>query len=399
VTTQLTEIGTLFTWNSKDDKIRCQNDVEILIDNGRIIEIDTSTKKGDNVICCNHKLVTPGFVDSHTHPIFLQGREKEYAQRLAGESYQDIAIKGGGIQSSIDGVRNSTKNELIKEVLPRMDRFLQSGTTTIEAKSGYGLTTKSELLSLDVINSVSKLHEIDIVPTFMGAHAFPPEFQDDHEGYVDVVCKEMIPAVSEQGIAKYCDVFCEKDYFNQNQTIKILRTAKDNGLKLRLHADEFQDSNAAEVAAGLKCASADHLMAISESGILALAEKNITGTLLPGTTFFLGSTSYAPARKMIEFGVPIALATDFNPGSSHLQSMPFILNLACLFLHMSIEESIIASTWQGAVSLNCHQDVGSIELEKKADLIVWDVENPIEIVYNCPGAKINHVLKNGNKIF
>tara|TARA_B100000315_G_scaffold215180_1_gene214292 strand:- start:767 stop:1468 length:702 start_codon:yes stop_codon:yes gene_type:complete len=233
----------------------------------------------------------------------------------------------------------------------------------------------------------------------MGAHAFPPEYSRNHDTYVDLICDEMIPAVAEQGIAKYCDVFCEEGYFNLEQTSRVLSTGRKYGLIPRIHADEFRDSGAAKLAAELECVSADHLMAVSENGIRALYDNNVTGTLLPGTTFFLGSKKYAPARKMIETGVPVALATDFNPGSSHIQSMSYILVLACLYLHMTIEEAMIASTWQGAVSLGIEDQVGSIEIGKKADIIVWDVKKPIDIIYSCPGAKIRHVFKNGFQIF
>ncbi|MDP6684378.1 MAG: imidazolonepropionase [Candidatus Marinimicrobia bacterium] len=397
--THLTNIGCLFTWDSQNKCVQTQIDGEILMEDGIILGIGSSTENGDVLIDCEQKLVTPGFVDSHTHPVFFHGREEEYSQRLSGMSYQEIAEKGGGIQSSINGVRNASIDELVEQVRLRMDRFLQNGTTTIEAKSGYGLSTESELKSLEVINRVSENHHIDIIPTFMGAHAFPPEYSGNHDSYVDLICDEMIPAVAEQGITKYCDVFCEKGYFDLDQTSKILSTGKEVGLIPRIHADEFQDSGAAELAAELDCVSADHLMAVSENGIRALAEKNVTGTLLPGTTFFLGSHQYAPARRMLDEGVFIALATDFNPGSSHIQSMPFMLVLACLYLHMSIEEALIASTWQGAVSLGVEDKVGSIEIGKQADIIIWDMEKPIDVVYSCPGAKIKHVFKKGYQIF
>ena len=399
MTTHLKNVGCLFTWDSIKKCIHHQYNIEILIEDGIIIDMGPSIEKGIHSIDCNYKLVTPGFIDSHTHPVFFQGREEEYAQRISGISYQEISDKGGGIQSSIEGVRNATIDALVDKVHLRMDRFLQNGTTTVEAKTGYGLSTESELKSLEVIQRVSQNHSIDIIPTFMGAHAFPPEYSGNHDAYVDLICNEMIPAVSEQGIAKYCDVFCEEGYFDLDQTSRILNTGKKYDLIPRIHADEFRDSGAAELAAELECVSADHLMAVNGKGIQVLSEKNVTGTLLPGTTFFLGSHQYAPARKMIEAGVPIALATDFNPGSSHLQSMSFILVLACLYLHMTIEEAMIASTWQGAVSLGLENQVGSIEIGKKADIIVWDVEKPIDVVYFCPGANIRHVIKNGMQIF
>tara|TARA_B100001013_G_C24615597_1_gene445042 strand:- start:700 stop:1887 length:1188 start_codon:yes stop_codon:yes gene_type:complete len=395
----LKNVGCLFTWDSIKKCIHHQYNIEILIEDGIIIDMGPSIEKGNHSIDCNYKLVTPGFIDSHTHPVFFQGREEEYAQRLSGISYQEIAKKGGGILSSVEGVRNATIDTLVDKLNLRMDRFLQNGTTTVEAKSGYGLSTDSELKSLEVIQKVSQNHSIDIIPTFMGAHAFPPEYSGNHDAYVDLICNEMIPAVSEQGIAKYCDVFCEEGYFDLDQTSRILKTGKNYDLIPRIHADEFRDSGAAELAAELECVSADHLMAVNGKGIQVLSEKNVTGTLLPGTTFFLGSHQYAPARRMIEAGVPVALASDYNPGSSHIQSMSFILVLACLHLHMSIEEAMIASTWQGAVSLGLENQVGSIEIGKKADIIVWDVEKPIDVVYSCPGANIRHVIKNGMQIF
>ena len=399
MTTHLKNVGCLFTWDSIKKCIHHQYNIEILIEDGIIIDMGPSIEKGNHSIDCNYKLVTPGFIDSHTHPVYFQGREEEYAQRLSGISYQEIAKKGGGILSSVEGVRNATIDTLVDKLNLRMDRFLQNGTTTIEAKSGYGLSTDSELKSLEVIQKVSQNHSIDIIPTFMGAHAFPPEYSGNHDAYVDLICNEMIPAVSEQGIAKYCDVFCEEGYFDLDQTSRILKTGKNYDLIPRIHADEFRDSGAAELAAELECVSADHLMAVNGKGIQVLSEKNVTGTLLPGTTFFLGSHQYAPARRMIEAGVPVALASDYNPGSSHIQSMSFILVLACLHLHMSIEEAMIASTWQGAVSLGLENQVGSIEIGKKADIIVWDVEKPIDVVYFCPGANIRHVIKNGMQIF
>ena len=399
MTTHLKNVGCLFTWDSIKKCIHHQYNIEILIEDGIIIDMGPSIEKGNHSIDCNYKLVTPGFIDSHTHPVFFQGREEEYAQRLSGISYQEIAKKGGGIQSSVEGVRNATIDTLVDKLNLRMDRFLQYGTTTVEAKSGYGLSTDSELKSLEVIQRVSQNHSIDIIPTFMGAHAFPPEYSGNHDAYVDLICNEMIPAVSKQGIAKYCDVFCEEGYFDLDQTSRILNTGKKYDLIPRIHADEFRDSGAAELAAELECVSADHLMAVNGKGIQVLSDKNVIGTLLPGTTFFLGSHQYAPARRMIEAGVPVALASDYNPGSSHIQSMSFILVLACLHLHMSIEEAMIASTWQGAVSLGLENQVGSIEIGKKADIIVWDVEKPIDVVYFCPGANIRHVIKNGMQIF
>ena len=233
----------------------------------------------------------------------------------------------------------------------------------------------------------------------MGAHAFPNEYKDDHLGYVELICKEMIPAVSEQGIAKFNDVFCEKDYFSINESRQILECGIKYGLKPRMHADEFVDSGAAELAGEIGAFSADHLMAVSEEGIKALADNNVIATLLPGTTFFLGKSNYAPARKLIDAGITIALATDYNPGSSHIQSMPFIISLACLFLGLTVEEAFSAATYNAAQTLGLHNEVGSIELGKKADLIIWDLDSLIDIPYYISNHPIQKVLKNGEVVF
>ena len=290
----LKNIGQLTSYNPDSGEVETISNTSLTIDGDRIAE-----NSNGEAIDCGGSLVTPGFVDPHTHSVFLDSREEEFALRLAGISYEEIAAQGGGINASINGVRNASKDELIERVSKRMDRFLKLGTTTVECKSGYGLDTKSELKSLQVIHEVNESHEIDIIPTFLGAHAFPPEFADDHEGYVDLLCAEMIPAVAEQGIAVFCDVFCENGYFNVDQSRRIFETAKNQGLTPRLHADEFEDSGAAELAAEVGAVSADHLMAVSDAGIQKMAENGVTATLLPGTTFFLGKDTYAPARKLL----------------------------------------------------------------------------------------------------
>jgi len=394
-TIKLTNIGEIATHNSDTETIDYIKNRDILIKDGLIDKIELNISGGYEIFDCQNRLITPGFVDSHTHPVFLNGREEEFGLRLQGATYQEIAEKGGGINRSLNGVRNATVEELIEAVTKRMDRFIKLGTTTIEAKSGYGLDVESELKSLEALNIVNKNHAIDIIPTFLGAHAIPPEYKSNLDGYIDLLCNEMIPAVAEQGIAKYCDVFCENGYFNVIQSRRILETAKQYGLISRLHADEFEDSGAAELAAELGAVSADHLMAVSDVGIAKMAEANITATLLPGTTFFLGSTNYAPVKKLIDAGVKIALATDYNPGSCHIQSMPFIISLACIYMGMSAEEALLAATYNSAKTLQLDKEVGSIEVGKKADLIIWDLEKLIEIPYNVTDVPIVKVLKNG----
>ena len=394
----LTNIGLLATYNSKNSAIERTHDCTISIDDGIITDINGANISRNESIDCNGRLVTPGFVDAHTHPVFIHGRENEFMQRLAGVSYQEIAKQGGGINTSIKAVRNATEIELYDRVIKRMDKFIEMGTTTLEAKSGYGLDTESELKSLRVLDHVNSAHAIDIVPTFLGAHAIPPVFNDDPKGYITLLCKEMLPAVAEQGIAKFCDVFCEEGYFNVNDSRIILQTAAQYSLIPRLHADEFTDSGAAGLAAEIGAISADHLMKVSDQGIKEMARAGVTAILLPGTTFFLGDHLYAPARKMINAGIDIALATDFNPGSCHIQSMPFIISLACLYLGLTIDEALKAATWTGACTLNIEENVGSIEVGKKADLIIWDLNTPEEIPYNLTSVPIQNVIKNGSLV-
>ena len=391
----LKNIGCLVTANA--DGLASFENTSILIENGKIAAIGEG--QSENAIDCGGKMVTCGFVDSHTHPVFLDNRDEEYAMRLAGVTYEKIAEKGGGIVSSVEGVRNASEDELIDKVSQRMDRFIAGGTTTIEAKSGYGLDTESELKSLSVIHKVHKSHALDLIPTFMGGHAFPQEFADDHDGYVNLICNEMIPAVAAQGIAVFNDVFCEEGYFTVAQSKRILETGKKYGLKPRLHADEFVDSGASELAGEVGAISADHLMAVSADGINALVENNVISTLLPGTTFFLGKSTYAPARELINSGITLSLATDFNPGSCYIQSMPFIMTLACMHLGMTVEESFQAVTYYSAKALELEDKIGSIEVGKSADLIVWGISSLLDIPYYVSNHPIRYVMKNGEVVF
>ncbi len=355
--TILTNIGCLVTANA--DGVESLENTSILIENGKIIAI--SEGESENSIDCGGKMVTCGFVDSHTHPVFLNNRHEEYAMRLDGASYEEIAAMGGGIVSSVKGVRNASEDELIDKVSQRMDRFIASGTTTIEAKSGYGLDLESELKSLSVIDKVHETHTIDLIPTFMGGHAFPPEFANDHDGFVDLICEEILPAVQAQGIAVFNDVFCENGYFTVAQSRRILEAGKKYGLKPRLHADEFSDSGAAELAGEVGAISADHLMAVSADGIKALVEN--------------------------------------NPGSCHIQSMPFIMTLACMHLRMTIEEAFQAATYHGAMALELGGEIGSIEVGKKADIIIWGIESLMDIPYYVLNHPIQYVIKNGEVVF
>ncbi len=394
----LKNIGILSTYNSATDSFNSLKNCSIDIEDKIVANIGSSNNNGDFIIDCNQKLVTPGFVDAHTHPVFTNGREKEFTQRVSGKSYEEISLSGGGINSSIKGVRESNETELLDIVMGRMDEFLSLGTTTIEAKTGYGLDTESELKSLRVLDNVHNNHQIDIFPTFLGAHSIPDEFNGDADAYVDLICNEMIPAVSKQGIAKFCDVFCEVGYFDLLQSSKILKTAMKYNLTPRIHSDEFSNIGGTKLATEVQAVSADHLMEISDDDIDLLTNSDTIAILLPGTTFFLGKEKYAPARKLIDRGVHIAIASDFNPGSCHIKSMPFIIGLSCIYLGLSIEEALKAATWSGACALNEQERIGSIEVGKQADLIIWDLDKIEQIPYNLTSAPIKNVIKAGEPL-
>ena len=395
---QLKNIGILSTYNSVTGSFDSVKNCTIDIENEIVIGIGKNNYNGDSIIDCNQKLVTPGFVDAHTHPVFKNGREKEFTQRISGKSYEEISANGGGINSSIIGVREISETELLDIVINRMDEFLSLGTTTIEAKTGYGLDTESELKSLRVLDHVHNNHKIDIFPTFLGAHSVPDEFNGDANAYVDLLCNEMIPAVSEQGIAKFCDVFCEVGYFDLLQSSKVLKTAIKYNLVPRIHTDEFSNIGGSKLASEVKAISADHLMEISDEDINFLSNSDTIAILLPGTTFFLGKEKYAPARKLIDRGVHIAVASDFNPGSCHIKSMPFIIGLSCIYLGLSIEEALKAATWSGACAINEQERIGSIEIGKQADLIIWDLDTIEQIPYNLTSTPIRNVIKAGEPL-
>ena len=393
--TKITNIGSIVTWSPEEDKLLILSKVEILVEDSTIIQISNTVGKAEEEIDADGALITPGFVDSHTHPIFSGNRAYEFGMRVSGNSYEEIASKGGGIISSINGVRNSSEDQLFEECLERVNFFLVHGTTTIEAKSGYGLTVEDELKSLRVIKRLNQASPLDIIPTFMGAHAFPPEFKNDNQGYVRLICEEMIPALAEEKLAEFCDVFCENGYFNLDDSEKILETGIKYGLKPRLHADEFRDSGAASLSAKVGAVSADHLMAVSDEGIKKMAENGVIATLLPGTTLFLGKTKYAPGRQMIDSGCDVALATDFNPGSCTIQSMPYIISLANLYCGLSIEEAFKAATYNGARAINREKQLGVIADGYQADLLFWELSSIEEIPYWMGSDRILNVMKIG----
>ncbi len=355
------------------------------------IKIDKRTK----VIDARDKVILPGFVDCHTHPVFVNTREDEFEMRIKGKSYQEIAASGGGIKSSVKALRSKSKEELVQLALPRLDRMLSYGTTTIEAKSGYGLSVADEIKMLEVIAKLNRIHPIDLIPTFLGAHEIPEEYKNRRKDYIKLITEKMIPEVAKRKLAVFCDIFCEKGVFDIEESRKILTVAKEHGFKLKLHADQLSPLGGAKLAAELGAVSADHLEFIDDEGIRMMKKAGVIGVLLPGACFGLGLKEYPPAKKMIAKGLPVALATDFNPGSSMTESMPIILSLACLMMKMTPTEAITASTINSAYAVDKTKEVGSIVVGKKADLVIWNVQNYKEIPYHYGVNLINQVIKDG----
>jgi imidazolonepropionase len=347
------------------------------------------------VVDAGGRLVTPGFVDAHTHPVFAATRENEFEMRVQGRTYQEIAAAGGGIRSSVRAVRAASEDELAASTRRRFDRILSLGTTTVEAKSGYGLSLADETKSLRAIRRAADGHPLRVVPTFLGAHEFPDEYRDRREAYVRLLCDEMIPAVARERLAVYADVFCEKGVFEVPESRRVLEAAKSHGLRIRLHADEFADSGAAALAADLGADSADHLMAISDRGIDALAAAGTAAVLLPGTSFFLALSRFAPARRLVDAGLVVAVGTDFNPGSNMTCSMPMILTLACLYLKLTPAEALAAATINAARSLRLESEVGSLEAGKRADLVIFDAPNHRFLPYHYGVDLVRTVIAGG----
>jgi imidazolonepropionase len=331
-------------------------------------------------IDCSGKVVIPGFVDSHTHPVFLEPRLVDFEKRIEGASYEQIAAAGGGIRSSLEGVRKAKKNALAAKVLTALHAMAAYGTTTVEAKSGYGLTLDSELKSLEAIKQAATNWPGTVVPTLLGAHVVPKEFQDCSQKYVEIVCKEMIPSAARRKLARFVDVFCDKGAFTPEQTEQILEAARQNGLRVRAHMGQLSETRLGPF---LKFgpASFDHLDHVHAEDVRALAKTDTVATLVPGANYFLGVKVYPNARHLIDSGVTVALATDYNPGTSPTISMPMALSLACTHMKMSPAEAITAATINGAWALGIPDRKGSIEPGKDADLAVFDVRDYREIPY------------------
>jgi len=375
----------------------------ILVENGRITSIGEMDNRQRLLLTDLHEIdlggatVIPGFVDPHTHSCFGATRESEFNMRLEGKEYLDILKAGGGILSSVRSMRSLSEDDLFTISSIRVNQMLVNGTTTIEIKSGYGLCTELELKMLRVIERIGREMPIDVVPTFMGAHAIPPEYKDNTDEYVGIVINEMLKAVKSQGIARFFDVFCEDGIFSVDQSRRMLNAAASAGFKLKIHADEVHSCGGASLAAEVGALSAEHLLAASDEGLAAMARAGTIAVLLPATALSLRKP-FARARKMIDLGVTVALATDCNPGSCFCQSMSFVFMLAILGMNMTSDETLKACTLNAARAIGMEKDVGSLEPGKKADFIVLDCDSPAGIAYRLSHSVVVSVYKMGEPV-
>jgi len=378
-------------------------DGSLAIKEGRIVAMGKTTDvtrvfKAENVISANGKIVLPGFVDPHTHLVFAGSQEDEFQMRIEGASYTEILKVGRGILRTVRETRKASFEKLVDYGTETLDAMLEHGTTTVEAKSGYGLTTKDELKMLEVVQRLNQLHSVDVVPTFLGAHAIPPEFFSNPQGYVNLVTEDMIPKVTEKGLAEFCDVFCEKGMFSLEQARRILTSGKNSGLKPKVHADEMSQLGGAELAAGIGAVSADHMLFSSDEGIKAMADKGVVAILLPAAAFSLMNNRYADARAMINFGVPVALGTDFNP-DCWVENQQLVISLACHLMKLTPAEAITATTINAAYAVSRANEVGSLEVGKKADVIILNVPNHKFLGYRFGVNLVDKVIKNGRIVF
>jgi len=389
-------------------------DGAVAVADGRIVASGTTsemraTYHASREINAAGRVVLPGFVDAHTHPIFAGSRQDEFEQRIAGATYLEIMAAGGGIMSTVRATRAASLEQLLREARPRLARMLAHGTTTAEAKTGYGLTTPDELKSLQAIHRLNQSQAVELAPTFLGAHAVPEEYTGRADAYVDLIVHEMLPAVSEQARSAlagntvappiFCDAFCDEGAFDLAQTQRILRTAKALGMALKVHADEFAHLGAARLAAELGATSADHLLRTSHEEMTALARAGVVAVLLPGTPFGLGSQEYADARAMIAAGLPVALGTDLNPGTCYCESMPFIIALACRYMRMTPAEAVVASTINAAYAIRRGADLGRLQAGYAADLLILATDDYRHLAYRFGTNLVQTVIKRGEVVW
>lgn len=387
---------------SEMNAIDVVTDHSIIINNGLIEDIvqndELNSISVHETIDLTDKIILPGLVECHTHSAFAGSRAEEFKLRLQGLSYEEIAEIGGGILTTVESVRKSSFDHLIEIIKPRVEYFISQGITTLEIKSGYGLSFYDEIKLLQVIKELDIFFKINILPTFLGAHTFPPEYKNDHNKYIDLVINEMLPYVAEHNLAKFCDGFCEATAFSAKQIERIFSAADSLGLKLKLHTEQFNSIGGLDVALKMNATSVDHLEVLLDEQIAQFRDLNTTAVLLPGVSFFL-DYNYAPARRLIENNAIVALATDFNPGSSHIANLHLIMSLGALKMGMTIEETITSVTVNAAYALDISEDTGSIEIGKNADFAVFDAKDYSEIVYNI-GRNLNMMtIKSGEIIY
>ena len=394
-----TPVGSAAKGGKAQGEIQLLRDAWLRIEDGVIAALGTGAPKGTGcpVLDAGGRLVTPGLVDAHTHLVFGGWRQNELALKLHGVPYLDILAQGGGILSSVTATRTATEEELADKAAAALDEMLRFGTTTCEAKSGYGLTTEEECKQLRAIRALNQRHPIDLVATFMGAHALPQAYKENREAYVSLVCEEMIPRVAAEQLAEFCDVFCETGVFTAEESRRILEAGKRYGLRPKIHADEIDPIGGSQLAGEIGAVSAEHLIVCPDEGIDSMAKGGTVACLLPATSFYLGA-DYAPARKMVKAGVPVAMATDFNPGSCPCLNMQLVMNLGCLRYRLTPEEVLTAVTLNGAAAIGRAEAVGSLEPGKRGDLLIWEARDLNYVCYRM-GSNLVHTVVKGGKTY
>lgn len=394
-----------FSFRVKEEmnKINIIENAYIAVKNGKILAIGVGDEFGNlcgddtKIHDAEGLLVTPGLIDSHTHLIHGGSRENEFSMKLNGVPYIEILNNGGGILSTVKATKEASEEELYKKAKKSLDRMLEFGVTTVEEKSGYGLELNTEIKQLEVARVLDKNHPVDLVHTFLGAHAVPEEYKENHKAYIDILVDVMMPKIKDMGLAEFCDVFCEEGVFTIEESEYILQKAKEMGYKLKIHADEIESLGGAELAAKLGCVSADHLMAASDEGIKMMAENNVVANILPATSFNLNK-NYADCRKMIDMGAIVSLSSDYNPGSCPSENLQLVMQLGCLHLKMTPNEVLTAVTINAAYAIDRADKIGSIEVGKNADFVVFDAHNVEYLMYHFGINHTKKVYKNGNLV-
>ena len=385
------------------NKINIIENAYIAVKNGKILAIGVGDEFGNlcgddtKIHDAEGLLVTPGLIDSHTHLIHGGSRENEFSMKLNGVPYIEILNNGGGILSTVKATKEASEEELYKKAKKSLDRMLEFGVTTVEEKSGYGLELNTEIKQLEVARVLDKNHPVDLVHTFLGAHAVPEEYKENHKAYIDILVDVMMPKIKDMGLAEFCDVFCEEGVFTIEESEYILQKAKEMGYKLKIHADKIESLGGAELAAKLGCVSADHLMAASDEGIKMMAENNVVANILPATSFNLNK-NYADCRKMIDMGAIVSLSSDYNPGSCPSENLQLVMQLGCLHLKMTPNEVLTAVTINAAYAIDRADKIGSIEVGKNADFVVFDARNVEYLMYHFGINHTKKVYKNGNLV-